>query len=424
MFVVGLLPTGGFAVPALASDAAPDVSSVAAPGVVPVSEASTLRPASPTLVPNTSVAFLPPFVPLAACAVGWPGWERFKHDFISADGRVIDVGSADVRTVSEGQAYALFFALVANDREAFDTILDWTENNLAQGDLTARLPAWLWGRAPNGNWEVLDANAAADADLWMAYALLEAGALWHARSYTARGARLGRRMLDEEAANLQGHGLTLLPGPTGFHPAPDTWRLNPSYTPLQLINGIATRLADDPRWDRLAASTVRMLKQSALQGFAPDWTLYRAGYGFAPDAQTHARGSYDAIRVYLWLGMLDSSNANAKDLLHHFVPFADFIETRHGPPETVDTAAGKAGPNLGNAGFSAAVVPFLSTLGRVALASAQAARVETLNAQTPPGYYTSVLALFGLGWRDGRYRFMADGTLAPAWRISCPAAAH
>ncbi|WP_239668556.1 glycosyl hydrolase family 8, partial [Burkholderia cenocepacia] len=76
----------------------------------------------------------------AGCSVAWPRWDAFKRDFISADGRVIDVGSADSRTVSEGQAYGLFFALVANDRRMFDTILAWTENNLAQGDLSAHLP--------------------------------------------------------------------------------------------------------------------------------------------------------------------------------------------------------------------------------------------------------------------------------------------
>lgn len=140
---------------------------------------------------------------------------RVQRDFISADGRVIDVGSADSRTVSEGQAYGLFFALVANDRRMFDTILAWTENNLAQGDLSAHLPAWLWGRAPDGAWRVLDANPASDADLWIAYALVEAGRLWRERSYTARGALLAKRVLDAETATVPGLGLTLLPGRPG-----------------------------------------------------------------------------------------------------------------------------------------------------------------------------------------------------------------
>ncbi|KWH36070.1 cellulose synthase complex periplasmic endoglucanase BcsZ [Burkholderia stagnalis] len=359
----------------------------------------------------------------AACGAAWPRWDAFKRDFVSADGRVIDVGSADSRTVSEGQAYGLFFALVANDRRAFDTILGWTENYLAQGDLTARLPAWLWGRAADGAWRVLDANAASDADLWIAYTLVEAGRLWHERSYTARGALLAKRVLDDETASVPGLGLTLLPGPVGFRLANDQWRVNPSYSPPQVIRGLGARLPDDRRWASLAASTARVLLDTAPKGFSPDWALYRAGAGFAPDAATHAESAYNAIRVYLWAGMLDPADPLAAPLLARFAPFAEHIAAHGAPPEKVDTTTGAAGPNDGNGGFSAAAVPFLDARGQRALADAQAARVDTLARQSPPGYYSSVLTLFGLGWRDARYRFGADGTLEVRWR-SRPCAAR
>lgn len=349
------------------------------------------------------------------CGAAWPRWDAFKRDFVSADGRVIDVGSADSRTVSEGQAYGLFFALVANDRRTFDTILAWTENNLAQGDLSARLPAWLWGRAPDGAWRVLDANAASDADLWIAYTLVEAGRLWRERSYTARGALLAKRVLDDETASVPGLGLTLLPGPTGFKLANGQWRVNPSYSPPQVIRGLAARLPDDRRWAALAASTGRVLLDTAPKGFSPDWALYRAGAGFGPDPQTRAESAYNAIRVYLWAGMLDRADPLAAPLLARFAPFADYIAAHGAPPEKVDTTTGVAGPNDGNGGFSAAAVPFLDARGQRALADAQAARVDTLARQSAPGYYTSVLTLFGLGWREGRYRFGADGSLDARW---------
>lgn len=353
------------------------------------------------------------------CAASWARWDQFKKTFLSADGRVIDIGSPDSRTVSEGQAYALFFALVANDRPAFDTILRWTENNLAGGDLTARLPAWLWGHAQDDRWKVLDANAASDADLWIAYSLLEAGALWHERGYSALGARLAKRVLDEEAADLPGLGLALLPGPQGFHVAPDVWRLNPSYMPLQVIRGIGARLSDDTRWTGLGATSARVLDGSAPNGFAPDWTRFRAEHGFALDDVTHASGSYDAIRVYLWAGMLDSRDGDASRLLTRFAPFASFVAEHGAPPETIDTATGEPGPNLGNAGFAAAAVPFLVASKQEALADAEVTRAESLAGQSGPVYYNSVLMLFGLGWRDGRYRFGPDGALDVAWKTSC-----
>lgn len=103
----------------------------------------------------------------ASAACNWPAWERFKQDYISDGGRVIDPSDARQITTSEGQSYALFFALAANDRDAFKTVLSWTQNNTAEGDLSARLPAWLWGRKNETEWTVLDTNSASDADIWI-----------------------------------------------------------------------------------------------------------------------------------------------------------------------------------------------------------------------------------------------------------------
>ncbi|MBW8838034.1 MAG: cellulase, partial [Burkholderia sp.] len=158
--------------------------------------------------------------------------------------------------------------------------------------------------------------------------------------------------------------------------------------------------------------------------FAPDWALYRAKQGFAPDPQTRAESAYNAIRVYLWAGMLAPRDPLAPTLLARFAPFADFIDAHGAPPEKVDTTNGNAGPNMGNSGFSAAAVPFLDARGEHALADAQIARAEQLDRATPIGYYSSVLSLFALGWRDGRYRFAADGSLDPQWRSTCRAALH
>ncbi|EDM7351556.1 endo-1,4-D-glucanase, partial [Salmonella enterica subsp. enterica serovar Oslo] len=48
----------------------------------------------------------------AACT--WPEWDQFKKDYISQEGRVIDPSDARKITTSEGQSYAMFFALAAN----------------------------------------------------------------------------------------------------------------------------------------------------------------------------------------------------------------------------------------------------------------------------------------------------------------------
>lgn len=146
----------------------------------------------------------------------WPAWNKFRHNFVNDGGRVIDRSVPQQITTSEGQAYALMFALIANDRDSFELILRWTEDNLANGDLTGQLPAWQWGKREDDSWGVIDSTAASDADLWIAYALSEAGRLWKIQKYTALAELLADRILREETAEIPGLGLTLLPGTKGF----------------------------------------------------------------------------------------------------------------------------------------------------------------------------------------------------------------
>lgn len=365
-------------------------------------------------------------LPALAAVCSWPDWDAFRRTTISQDGRVIDASTDQQITVSEGQSYALFFALAANDRATFDKLLAWTENNLAQGDLTGHLPAWIWGKRTEGEqagtWGVIDQNPASDADLWIAYTLLEAGRLWKERRYTALGTLVARRALREESAVLPGLGRTLLPGPVGFHPSPDTWRLNPSYVPLPVMRRLAAVLgAEDTGWKALVDTSARLIVDTAPKGYSPDWVEYQKGRGFRPDTQTQAGGSYNAIRVYLWAGMTAPRDPLRTSVLHAFRPMADYVVAHGYPPERVDSQAGTFGPNAGNAGFSAAVAPYLAAMGLTDAAQAQAQRARTLAAKSPLGYYSQVLALFGLGHLDGHFRFEADGTLVPAWESTCPA---
>ena len=91
----------------------------------------------------------------------WPFWNHYEGRFISSEGRVIDP-DRNRMTTSEGQSYAMFFALVADDPALFERLRTWTENNLAKGDLGSNLPSWSWGKADDDSWRVLDRNSAAD----------------------------------------------------------------------------------------------------------------------------------------------------------------------------------------------------------------------------------------------------------------------
>ena len=253
---------------------------------------------------------------------GWPFWERYKARFLTTDGRIVD-WSAEECTTSEGEAYGLFFALVGNDRRSFDSILNWTNENLAHGSLQKNLPSWIWKRSPDGVWGIADSNSASDADLWIAYTLLQAGRIWHEASYTALGRSLADQIAKEEVVSFRGEHFALLPGSRGFRPAAQTFYANPSYEPVQLLTALATELPNGP-WRSIADGVPEQLAAGVGHGFALDWVQFRSELGFSAWAGPTAccstmaqpSGGYDAIRVYLWAGMLDHQVAHRDAILN------------------------------------------------------------------------------------------------------------
>ncbi|HWG21220.1 MAG TPA: endoglucanase [Terracidiphilus sp.] len=393
----------------------------------------------------------------------WTLWNAYAAHFIDDDGRVVDHQAGDHST-SEGQSYALFFALSDNDRGRFDKVLNWTENNLAGGNMGTHLPGWLWGKGPDGQWKLLDTNPASDADCWFAYTLVEAGRLWKSPAYYALGQQMMALIAKQEVADLSGFGSMLMPGTTALWVHNNTWTLNPSYVPLFLFERFAQVDPAGP-WGAIAMNIPRLLRQSARRGFAMDWVDYMPGDGFYPAAPpaTEAEkssgeaaasagkekaagaaakpapagqaanaaagsagpkppvGSYDAIRVYLWAGMVAGEGRTRADMLGSLSGMAAYIAGHGAPPEKVNAQGVPQEPD-GPVGFSAAVLPYLWALPDLARAAAQL-RVRIgaqLNPETGlygknPVYYDQSLALFATGYLDGRFRFGPRGELKLEW---------
>lgn len=362
----------------------------------------------------TALASWPGAAPLLAATSGsrrcgaWPAWEGFRDKFIQTDGRVIDF-SADSHSTSEGQAYSLFFALVANDRASFDRILAWTRANLAGGDFSARLMTWKWGRRGDGSWGVLDENAASDADVWLAYTLFQAGRLWKDAQLTGTARLVEARLEQDVIRHVPGAGYVLLPGPKGFALASGGYKLNPSYLPLPVLRGLAREVPKGP-WQELAKSTLAMYDAVTPQRYAPDWIAARPGKGFALEAETGLVGSYDAIRAYLWAGMMPAADPDRARLLARLAGMQEWLRTNGAPPERVDAASGQ-GEGSGPTGFSAALLPYLEALKDTEAARRQRERIAQGGGVTQV-YYEQALALFAFGWLDRRYRFERDGRLA------------
>lgn len=346
-------------------------------------------------------------------AQDWPSlWKSYADRFMDSQIRVIDHDAGE-RTTSEGQAYAMFFALVANDRARFNGLLSWTETNLAAGDLSLHLPAWSWGKGPGGKWGVLDSNSAADADIWMAYTLLSAGKAWNEAHFSALGAAMTKRIAGEEVAQLPGFGTMLLPGTTGFHNG-DAYRLNASYLPLQLITFLAQEMPDGP-WQQIATQVPNLIAGSSPAGFVSDWSEFRPGKGLSPSAP----GSYDAIRVYLWAGLLDRDATGRNEILKSIPGMQRALHASANPPARVKSD-GTVVDAKGPVGFSAALVPYLAALGESNLENEQMSRMQSEFRNglygTPPKYYDQNLAMFALGWKTRQFWFDSHGTLKTSWR--------
>lgn len=340
----------------------------------------------------------------------WTDWQAFQRDLIRPEGRVVDVSDKRDITTSEGQSYALFFALLDNDPVLFRRLLRWTERHLAHGDLTARLPAWLWGRTPDGDWGVLDDNTASDSNLWIAYSLLEAGRLWRERSYTVLGSLMLQRIAKEEVRRVPRFGLALMPGKRGFGSETDV-RLNPSYVPPQLL-ARAHQAQPDSLWAELLDNSIDFLIATSPLGLAPDWVDLQGGD--VEPTQASRTGSYNAIRVYLWVGMLHPEAPGADRLVPHFRQAGRYLDVQGLPAEHINIFDGSAA-SQGPIGFSAALLPLF---GDSPFGERQRVRL-TSDAIQRAGYYSRVLSLFGTAWDQQRYVFDARGRVRPAWRV-CP----
>lgn len=351
----------------------------------------------------------------AACA--WPQYDAWLARIVQPDGHAVDVDTKHRQTTSEGQSYAMFFALVANDRATFDRVLEWTRINLSGGQLGpdgARLPAWQWGRRDDGSEGVLDPNSASDSDVWIAYDLLEAGRLWNDSRYTQTAASLMGQIRANEIVSLPGAGTQLLPGPKGFYQN-GLARLNPSYSPVFVLRRLAQ---DDPQgpWTAIATSATEMIRIVSPRGYAPDWAAFHIGQGYVVDPVNGDVGSYDAIRVYLWAALTSQADPLGQQQLAALGGMRASADATGTVPERVKTTTG-TGQGTAPVGFWGALLPYFRALN-----DAQAETLAQRHLASDFGqarYFDRALALFGTGAAEQRYRFDIHGRLEPRWEGAC-----
>lgn len=331
-------------------------------------------------------------------------WEQFKSAHYDESGRITDYRPEGAHVTSESQSYGLFFALIAGDREAFDRILNWTEKNLAAGSLEKNSPAWIYGpkKDPQSGeviFEVLDRNNATDADLWIVYSLLEAARLWNEPAYRDKALAM-LKLLDDQVVSVKNLGKVLLPGRIGFTPE-GLVRLNPSYLPPFVLKRIATEV---PHWDEIRDGSFKAVLRSSPDGFSPDWAFFDKEGKLVP--QKAPKGSWDAIRTYLWIGMMSHEDPASTEAKGHFKNMELATKKIHFPPEEISVINLKI-VKPGEVAFGAALLPLLTdakTKGfiRAALKGRTMEKTE---------YYRNALTVFGLGFDNRVFAFDAGGKL-------------
>jgi len=252
-------------------------------------------------------------------------WIAYR-DKIQKDGRTID-RSRDFLTTSEGQSYSLLRSVWMDDKETFDNVLKWTNNNLRQRE-DDNLFAWKWGRNPDGSWDVLveegGMNTASDADQDIALALIFAYKRWNQEHYLKQAIQILNDIWKQEVITVNGKYYLLAGNWAKNEPQPT---INPSYFSFAAYPIFADVDLTHP-WLELRESSYDVLEEATLSdldyeesaNIPPDWVNLELTTGkvlpvLHGDKDTHF--SDDAYRI-IWRVGLDwkwHKNERAKEFL-------------------------------------------------------------------------------------------------------------
>ena len=207
-------------------------------------------------------------------------WEDYKERFVEG-GRVVDPKSGGI-TTSEGQAYAMLRAVYMDDREAFDEIWGWTQQNLQPS--ANSLLSWKYGELSNGTQGVTDPNTATDADTDAALALLFAAKKFDAPEYEEEALEMLDSVWEEETTVVgtarTGEKRVMVAGNWARGDGSGTVSqtvVNPSYLSPYAYKIFAEA---DPshRWDNLADTSYEILERIGASakfggeaGIVPNW---------------------------------------------------------------------------------------------------------------------------------------------------------
>lgn len=257
-------------------------------------------------------------------------WSSYKSLFIDK-GRVFRPKN-DNDTVSEGQAYAMIQAVWFNDRQTFDEVYKWTEDNISRFDKFGdHLLAWRYEPNSQGGPPTIDYTPALDADMDYTLALFVASKMWpdgiapaNTKPYREKAVESAGSIMQKAVMSHPNGELILLPWLASEFSQTGVVTVNPSYFSPGHCR-VFEYETGDKRWGQLADDFYRQIEhilQFSTDGkdrvqVVPDWINMTQNGGFAIDPEKGFVSGWDAFRIW-WRLRLDydfSGNRRAKDLI-------------------------------------------------------------------------------------------------------------
>jgi endo-1,4-beta-D-glucanase Y len=253
-----------------------------------------------TATTHSPAAVAPPSAPAAPSTRA--AAERFLTRYVTSDGRVIrhDQGG-DI--VSEGQAYGMLIAELAQQPAVVRTIWSWTATHLGNSD-------GLIASHATGSGQIEDPHSATDADILIAYALLRYAGADQAALH-GEGRRIADAVLSQESVTLPDGAPLPVAGPW----AKATGTVDPSYLMPSVFAGLAD-LTGDARWNRAATAAVALVGTLTDGGrlLPPDWARLAGGRLVPipnPGGGDGVQYGFDAARLPIWFAVACTADARS-----------------------------------------------------------------------------------------------------------------
>ncbi|MGY5954879.1 glycosyl hydrolase family 8 [Kosakonia sp. BK9b] len=229
-------------------------------------------------------------------------WETYKARFLMPDGRIVDTGNKSI-SHTEGQGYAMLMAVANNDKAAFASLWNWTNNTLKDKDTGL----FYWRYNPVEADPIADKNDASDGDVLIAWALLKAGQRWNDPAYLSASDAITQAVLKHTVTSFAGYRV-MLPGAKGFN-LHTYVNLNPAYFIFPAWQDFADR-SHLVVWRELIKDGQTLLGKMGWgkANLPTDWVALAADGKLTPAKEWPPRMSYDAIRIPLYVGWQDKQS--------------------------------------------------------------------------------------------------------------------